>query len=302
MSAIGRTLPPRVVVVTRPTDYEGLLLRHGTREQARFVVESRGGAFGDVEARHQVSAGAVAAAQAAVPRAWRRARIGRADLDRFLFEPEDLVVAVGQDGLVANVAKYLAGQPVIGVNPSRALFDGLLVRHPPEAIADLLADAAAGRARVEERSMAVARTADGQTLRALNEVFVGHRTHQSARYVLGFAGRDERHSSSGLIVATGTGATGWATSVARARADAPPLPAPTSAELLFLVREAWPSVRTGTSLVAGLIAPGAALEVTSEMNDGGVAFGDGIEDDRLELPYGVRLRLERAELGLRLVV
>ena len=149
----SRTLPPRVVVVTRPTDLEGLLLRHATKEQARFVVEHRGGSFADIEARHEVSASAVHAVQAVVPRAWRRARIGREDLDRFLFEPEDVVVAVGQDGLVANVAKYLSGQPVIGVNPSRALFDGLLVRHPPEAVADLLAGAAAGRVGIEERSM-----------------------------------------------------------------------------------------------------------------------------------------------------
>jgi len=53
----------------------------------------------------------------AIPSDWRRARVDRADLDRFLFEPEDVVVAVGQDGLVANVAKYLTGQPVIGCNP-----------------------------------------------------------------------------------------------------------------------------------------------------------------------------------------
>lgn len=299
---MSRTLPPRVVVITRPTDYEGLLLRHATREQARFVVETRGGSFAEIEARHEVAARAVATAQAAIPRAWRRARIGRDDLDRFLFDPEDLVVAVGQDGLVANVAKYLAGQTVIGVNPSKALFDGLLVRHPPEAIADLLASAATGKARVEERSMVEARTRDGQRLRALNEIFVGHRTHQSARYVIGFGGRSERHSSSGLIVATGTGATGWAKSVARALKAAPPLPAPAAPELAFMVREAWPSVRTGTSIVTGVIAAGAALEVTSEMNDGGTAFGDGIEDDHLELPYGTAVRLGRAEVGLRLVV
>ena len=299
---MSRTLPPRVVVITRPTDYEGLLLRHATREQARFVVEGRGGSFTDVEARHAITVRAVHLAQAAVPRAWRRARVGRADLDRFLFGPEDVVVAVGQDGLVANVAKYLVGQPVIGVNPSRELFDGLLVRHPPEAIADLLDAAAAGRARVEERSMVEARSSDGQTLRALNELYVGHRTHQSSRYVLGFGGREERHSSSGLIVATGTGATGWAKSVARARVGAPSLPTPAAPELAFFVREAWPSVRTGTSLTDGVIPSGQALEVTSEMNDGGVAFGDGIEDDHLELPYGLRLRLLRAEIGLRLVV
>jgi NAD kinase len=299
---MSRTLPPRVVVVTRPTDYEALLLRHATREQARFVVERRGGSFADVEARHAIAGRAVHVALAAVPRAWRRARLGRAELDRFLFEPEDVIVAVGQDGLVANVAKYLVGQPVIGVNPSREIFDGVLVRHPPEAVAELLAAEAAGRARVEERSMVEARTHDGQTLRALNELYVGHRTHQSSRYVLGFAGREERHSSSGLIVATGTGATGWARSVSLARVGAPPLPAATAAELAFFVREAWPSVRTGTTLVHGIIPPGGALEVVSEMHDDGVAFGDGIEGDRLELPFGLRLRLARAEVGLRLVV
>ena len=46
--------------------------------------------------------------------------VERNDLDRFVFGPEDVVVAVGQDGLVANVAKYLDGQPVIGINPEPA--------------------------------------------------------------------------------------------------------------------------------------------------------------------------------------
>ncbi len=43
--------------------------------------------------------------------------MSRPELNRFLFEPEDVVIAVGQDGLVANVAKYLSGQMVVGVNP-----------------------------------------------------------------------------------------------------------------------------------------------------------------------------------------
>jgi hypothetical protein len=223
--------------------------------------------------------------------------VTRADLDRFLFEPEDVVVAVGPDGLVANVAKYVRGQRVIGVNPSPALYDGVLVRHPPQAVSDLLGPGAS----IEERTMVEARTNDGQTLVALNELFVGHRTHQSARYLLGFAGRSERHSSSGLICATGTGATGWARSIALGRADAPPAPAPTAPELVFLVREAWPSVRTGTSVVAGVVGAAAELTVRSEMNEGGVVFGDGIEDDRLELPYGQVVTLRRSARTLRLV-
>ena len=74
--------------------------------------------------------------------------------------------------------------------------------------------------------MAAARLDDGQELLALNEVFVGHASHQSARYTLALGERAERQSSSGLIVATGTGATGWAASIHRERHSGLALPAP----------------------------------------------------------------------------
>ena len=86
------------------------------------------------------------------------------------------MLALGQDGLVANVAKYLDGQPVIGLNPEPERFPGVLVSHPPEAVGDLCADLVAGRAGFEQRTMVRARLDDGQALLALNEIFVGHRT------------------------------------------------------------------------------------------------------------------------------
>ena len=149
--------------------------------------------------------------------------------------------------------------------------------------------------------MVEASTSDGQRLVALNEVYVGHRTHQSSRYRIGFGKKEERHSSSGLIVCTGTGSTGWAKSVALKREGCSPLPSPLSKELTFLVREPWPSVVTGTDLRDGKFAPGEALTLTSEMNDGGVVFGDGIEQDSLELPYGQVLTVRAAPVALRLV-
>jgi NAD kinase len=117
-TTVARALPPRVVVVSRPSERDELLLRHGTLQQARFVLESRGQRLDDVLGRHQILETALHAVTAAVPGRWRRARVLRHELDRFLFEPDDVVVVVGQDGLVANVAKYLRGQPVIGINPS----------------------------------------------------------------------------------------------------------------------------------------------------------------------------------------
>jgi hypothetical protein len=293
---------PRAVVVSRATELERLVARHGTREQARFFLESRGRGLAEVEERHRKQEEALAAVLGRIPLRWRRSRLDRADLDRFVFGPEDVIIAVGQDGLVANAAKYLLGQPVVGINPDPSHYDGVLVPHPPAAAGDLLAVIAAGRARTQARVMAAARLDDGQTLLALNEVFVGHRSHQSARYRLSFAERQESQSSSGVIVATGTGATGWARSIERQRRTSPPLPGPGDPRLTFFVREPFPSVATGTEIEQGLLLEGQQLEIVSEMNDGGVVFADGIEDDRLDFSWGTRLRVGLARERLNLVV
>ena len=292
---------PRVVVVTRASELEALLARHGTHQQARFFLERRGQALADVERRHALREAALGAVSRAIPVEWRRVRIDRADLSRFVFEARDLVVAVGQDGLVANAAKYLSGQPVLGVNPDPERNDGVLVPHRPGSVGPLLAAMAAERAELESRTLAEARLDDGQRLLALNEIFAGHRSHQSARYRLAFGGREERQSSSGVIVATGTGATGWARSINGERAHRLDLPDPADRALAFLVREPFPSIATGTSLDGALIPTGQALVITSEMNDGGVLFGDGIEDDRLEFPFGARAEVTPAAETLRLV-
>ncbi len=288
---------PRAVLVERPTEYSELLARHGTREQARFFLHARDRTLEEVEGRHRALAAARATVLAAIPADWRRAAVLRPELDRFLFEPDDVVVVLGQDGLVANVAKYLAGQPVVGLN----LEPGVLVPHVPDAAADLLADVAAGRAALQHRTMAAARLDDGQELLALNELFVGHASHQSARYTLALGERAERQSSSGLIVTTGTGATGWAASIHRERHSGLALPAPEEDRLAFFVREPWPSAWTGTSLDEGELAGAVTLTVQSEMNEGGVVFGDGIEGDHLELDWGRRVEVGVAASKLQLV-
>lgn len=203
------TLAPRAVFVIRETDYELLLARHATVEQARFFLRTRGQNIEVLEARHQAFAAVIGRARTLVPSEWRQVLVRRADLDRFLFTTEDVVIAVGQDGLIPNVAKYLTGQPVIGVNPAPDLYDGVLVRHRVDQLSRLLPCAVNGDAIIERRTMAEAALDTGERLCALNELFVGHRSHQSARYRIGDGQVEEEQSSSGLIVATGTGATGW---------------------------------------------------------------------------------------------
>jgi hypothetical protein len=255
-----------------------------------------------VEERHRLFEAALQRVSQGIPVRWRRTRVDRSDLSRFVFEPEDVVVAVGPDGLVANAAKYLSGQRVVGVNPDPGRYDGILVPHAPKAARELIAASVAGRAVTEDRTMVEAALDDGQRLLALNEVFVGHTTHQSARYRIRCGEASERQSSSGVIVATGTGATGWAHSIHLQRHLALSLPAAVDRRLAFFVREPFPSVATGTSVEDGLLAEGDALEITSEMNDGGTLFGDGIEDDRIAFTWGMRARIAIARERLRLVV
>lgn len=292
---------PRVIVVTRPTEYESLLVRHATRGQAKFFLESRGRSIESVDETHHRQQDALQFLRRTIPPDWRQAHVWREDLDRFLFERDDIVVALGQDGLVANLAKYLNGQPVIGLNPMPDHFDGVLVPHLPEAVEDLLRSAAGHTATIEARTMVEATLDDGQQLRALNELFIGHRSHQSARYRIRRGGNAERQSSSGIIVATGTGATGWARSIHRERQSNLRLPTPTDETLAFFVREAFPSVSTGVTLTEGLIETGSSLEVVSEMPEGGVIFGDGIESDQIRYSWGQTARVARAATCLNLV-
>jgi hypothetical protein len=295
------TSVPRVVVVSRSTEYAGLLARHGTREQARFFLETRGRSIDEVESRDAAQRAAIATVSAGVEPDWRRARVERSDLDRFLFEPVDMIVTVGQSGLVANVAKYLDGQPVIGIDPEPRRDGAVLARHLPKDAAHLLRAAAAGRGAFEERTMVEATLDDGQRVLALNEIFVGHRSHQSARYRIGWHGGFEHQSSSGVVVTTGTGATGWGRSISLERDTALTLPGPEERGLAFFVREAWPSPTFGTTLTEGLIGQAEQLEIVSELDEGGVIFGDGIEPDRVEFGWGLQATIRVAPEQLRLV-
>jgi hypothetical protein len=298
---MGRWTPPRVVLLTRRSEYELLIARHGTREQARFFLERQQRSLAPLEERHARRDAAVHAAERAIPTRWRRTRLDRSDLSRYVFEPTDVIVAVGQDGLVANVAKYLREQPVIGVNPDPSEYPGILVKHASAAVPVLLEQVVAGAAAFEARTMVEARLDDGQRLLALNEIFLGHRTHQSARYRLRWRGREERQSSSGILVATGTGATGWALSISRQRKAAVALPTPEDRWLAWFAREPWPSISTGAELGEGDVPERETLEVSSEMNDDGVLFGDGIEDDRIPFGFGRTAMLRVADERLRLV-
>lgn len=295
---------PRAVIVTRKSLYTLLIERHGTVGQAAFYLKSRGEYFAPYEESHQRLEQSLAVVDGVLAPDQRRTRVDRDELDRFLFAPDDLIIIVGQDGLVPNVAKYLRGQPVIGVNPDPDRYDGILCAHRPAHVKDVLSWLQSGNDRfhTQRHAMASAMREDGQRLLALNEVFVGHRTHQSARYRLIVGERVERQSSSGLICSTGTGATGWARSICTQRKINQPLTSPQARSLAWYVREPFPSVASKIGLNFGVLTDEKSLKIVSEMSDHGVMFADGIETDYVEFVSGQSVEIRLAEETLNLIM
>lgn len=293
----------RAVIVTRKSQLTQLIERRGTFAQAEFYLRSRGGAIEPLVTAHEHIEQALRDVHAKLLPQQRRASLDRDDLERFLFADDDMVVVVGQDGLVANVAKYLRGQPVVGINPDPASYDGVLCQHRIDTFAGALRYVTSGQGpfQLQQRAMALATREDGQQLLALNEIFIGHRTHQSARYRLRAGDLSARHSSSGIICTTGTGATGWARSIAGQRELESKLPTPTDPNLVWFVREPFPSVATTTDLDFGVIRADTPLTVESDMTESGVVFADGIETDFLEFVSGHRVDISVAPTRLSLV-
>jgi NAD kinase len=299
-------LDRKVIVVTRRTRLEELIQRFNSLAQARFYVERLGADFADYQREFDVYNAARATVMQAVATFPRRQSLDRQFLPNYLFGPDDIVVALGQDGLVANVMKYLNGQPLVGVNPDRSRYDGLLLPFEAGELGKVLKDVLADRRPAKPVSMAKAALSDGQLLYAVNDFFIGPRSHTSARYEIAQGELRETQSSSGLIVSTGLGSTAWMKSVVTGACaiaaslsltEAPAYrPLAWDAErLLFAVREPFPSIASQATLVFGAIERDNELLLRSLMPEEGVIFSDGIEADYLRFTSGIEATIGLAE-------
>jgi NAD kinase len=292
----------KVILVTRRTRLNELVERFNTQQQARFYVERLGADFGDYLAEDRTYRMAIRESVQAIESVARVHQLDRRFLPNFVFGPQDMVVALGQDGLVANTMKYLDGQPLIGVNPDPARWDGQLLPFRTSHLADIVDRVARQDRPMREVSMAEARLNDGQALLAVNDLFIGPSSHISARYVIQQQDRSETHSSSGVIVSTGLGSTGWYRSLVAGR-GAEYQPFPWEADyLIYTVREPFPSRTTAVSMLTGTVSNDAPLVLHSLMAERGVIFSDGIESDFLQFNAGAIVTIQLSRRRGQLVV
>jgi hypothetical protein len=303
----------KIVLVTRRTRLEGLVERFNTVGQARFYLEHSGGDFDFYQREHDVYYASVQALRSSLQMLAKTQEIERSLLPNFLFSEDDIVVVIGIDGLVANTAKYLDGQPLLAVNPDPAHIDGILLPFNEATAVPAARNILKGAFTSRKISMAEVSLADGQSLLAFNDFFIGVKSHVSARYLIQSLGRQEHHSSSGVIVSTGVGSTGWLSSMfnmangilsGSQHADTlPPLRLDWEDEkLVYVVREPFISKTSSAEMVLGYVTPEAPLVLHSEMPEGGVIFSDGVEADFLAFNSSAVATISLAKKKTNLVV
>lgn len=302
----------KLVLITRKTRLEGLIERFNTRSQAKFYVEHAGGDFVDYEREDDAYRSALDLVRRTLDFEMPVQVVDRSLVPTFQFQKEDVVVTLGQDGLVANTAKYAGVQPIVAVNPEPSRFDGILLPFLPDQVRAAVTHVLENKAKVREVTLASVTLGDGQHLLAFNDLFIGARSHVSALYRISCGDRSEVQSSSGVLVSTGAGSTGWVSSVFNMASGiagfcgGKPLQGVRmpweDLRLLYIVREPFLSRHSQIGVVAGMLAAGEELRLESLMPSGGAIFSDGIEADFLEFNSGAAAIVSAAEQRARLVV
>lgn len=284
------------IIVKNKTRLETLVERFNTKSQAKFYIEHLGGNFQDYEAEDDAFHQSLNALQARLSKITKHKIVDRAYLPSYIFSEKNVIVVIGQDGLVANTAKYSQGQPIIAVNPDKKRYDGVLLPFDTDNFIGGVEGVLSGNYQSRKVNFAEARLNDGQRLLAFNDLFIGASSHVSARYKVMYRGFTEEQSSSGIIVSTQAGSTGWLSSVFNMAYGVaglfekdirPKQPKLKDDQLLFAVREPFKTIRTQANLAVGMINNRNLLCIESLMPSGGIIFSDGIQSDFLHFNSGV---------------
>ena len=300
------------IIVKNKTRLETLIERFNTKAQAKFYIERSGGDFMDYENENEIFHSSLSLVQRNLSTVLKNKIIERSFLPSFIFNNNQVVITVGQDGLVANTAKYVKGIPIVAVNPDTERFDGVLLPFNANSFISAVEKVITNKYNSKLTSFAEAQLNDGQRLLAFNDLFIGATSHVSARYKITYNKKTEEHSSSGIIVSTQEGSTGWLSSIFNMSSgihnfiekDNSPKKYVKlkDTQLMFAVREPFASKKTQTSITVGVLSERFKLIVESYMPNNGLIFSDGIETDFLKFNSGsiatIGIAKEKANLVL----
>jgi NAD kinase len=282
------------IIVKSKTRLESLIERFNTKSQAKFYIERLGGNFDEYEIEDEIFKNSLNSLQTQLSKVIKNKTIDRQYVSSYIFSKKNIIIVIGQDGLVANTAKYSDNLPIIAVNPDLERYDGVLLPFNISNFIQGVENVLTNKYQSKIMSFAEAKLNDGQRLLAFNDLFIGASSHVSARYKISFKNKTEQHSSSGIIISTSAGSTGWLSSIFNMAYGVTNMfeknlttkqPKLKEKDLLFAVREPFKSIRTQTEITAGILR-NSTLTIESFMPNNGIIFSDGIEKDFLNFNSG----------------
>lgn len=298
------------IIIKNKTQLETLIERFNTKAQAKFYIERSDGDFNDYEKEHGIFHNSLSTVERNLSTILKNKIVERSFLPSFIFNNKQVIVTVGQDGLVANTAKYAQQVPIVAVNPDQERFDGVLLPFNTSNFLVAVERVIQNKYNSKLTLFAEAKLNDGQRLLAFNDLFIGAASHVSARYKLTYNNSTEEQSSSGIIVSTQAGSTGWLSSIFNMNYGINKFLAKEKTkkkhaklkdnQLMFAVREPFASKRSQIETTAGIITTESKLIIQSFMPNNGLIFSDGVETDFLKFNSGsivkIGIAVEKANL------
>lgn len=214
------------------------------------------------------------------------------------------VVSLGGDNLFLYAASFLINKPIIGINSDPSRSEGAILNFTPKNFSQLVPKLAQGTYKIEPW-VRLKTTVNSKTLPclAVGEVFIGAKERLiTSRYSLEFDGKEEEHKDSGLLIATGTGSTGWYRSAASCCHQKAAKFSKSTPEARFISTETYYGSLTGRKLAQGTILPGQKIKITWFAHGKGVVSLDYSPQGRLHyLNRGAQVTVEIADQPLLVI-
>lgn len=215
-----------------------------------------------------------------------------------VFENKDLIVSLGGDGTTLRTSHYIKDDtPLLPLRTGRSI--GVLCSGEADKAGSIIERLLEDDFSIEER-MRVAAEFRGRKEYALNEVMVGNKYPRPSYYKLLFKGKEEEQGSSGVVVSSGSGSTGWYGNVWET-SNLKSFPRD-SKKLRYIVREPMRVEEEGLELLHGEIEEGEEFKIESLMDFNGVICFDSALKFMYDFPLGDTVKLSVSDEPLRVII
>ena len=227
--------------------------------------------------------------------------VPRDELTREIAAKADMVIALGGDNHFQYVSHFLDNSGLImGINSDPLRSEGNLIYLTTSDFENVLKKMQQGDFYMERWTRLEVQL-NGEVLElATSELFLGEKERKyMSRHILTIRERTEEQKSSGLLVATGAGSTGWYDSACRYLYPDGNWFSGTAGIARFLVTEPFHGKLSGYSVLEGVLEAGDELIVRSLNDSAGILSIDSLEE--YEFNRGASASIQISDKPLRVV-